>query len=117
MTDESFWKNKGYVKQPNGEWTHHSNLPDSRKPPQLEQNIRNEPLAKSGIQKKVSKRILVRITSYRRRLIDEDNLCEKYHVDLLRYASAIPSDAPDQCKIEVSQVKSKEEYVKIEVIR
>lgn len=64
-------------------------------------------LAKSKVKKGDSRRFLVRVTSYRRRLLDEDNLCEKYHVDLCRYAGCVPSDAPGQTKIEVSQVKVK----------
>lgn len=52
-----------------------------------------------------SGRFLVRITSYRNRLLDEDNLSEKYFCDLCRYAGIIPGDRPEEAKIEVSQVK------------
>jgi len=72
------------------------------------------------VQKAIGGSFLVRVTSYRRRLLDEDNLCEKFHVDLCRYAGIIPSDAPGQTKIEVSQKKvgSKEaEFVRIEIYR
>lgn len=64
-------------------------------------------LAEGKAEKGDSRRFLVRVTSFRRRLLDEDNLCEKYHVDLCRYAGCVPSDAPGQTKIEVSQVKVK----------
>ena len=51
-------------------------------------------------------RILVRIESVRKRLLDEDNLVSKYHTDLCRYSGLIPSDAPGVCKIETSQRKA-----------
>ena len=63
------------------------------------------PLAKAKAQKPDTGRVLVRVVSYRRRLLDEDNLSEKYFVDCARYAGLIPGDGPEQTKIEVSQVK------------
>lgn len=63
-------------------------------------------------------RVLVRVTSFRIRLLDEDNLCEKYHIDCLRYANLIPGDDPRQAKIETGQVKVRtkaEERVLIEI--
>ena len=56
-------------------------------------------------------RFLVRVTSFRVRLLDEDNLCEKYHVDCCRYAGVLPDDTPEQTRIEVRQekVRSKEQ--------
>jgi hypothetical protein len=56
-------------------------------------------------EKTPSTRFLVRVTDYRIRLIDEDNLSEKFTVDSLRYCGLLPSDAPGKCKIEVSQKK------------
>ena len=70
------------------------------------------------IQAGLGKRHVVRITSIRRRLLDEDNLCEKFFIDLLRHAGAIPGDAPGQTKIEVAQQKAgkgEPEEVRIEV--
>lgn len=64
------------------------------------------------------RRFLVRVTSYRHRLLDIDNLCEKYLVDLCRYAGVIPDDAPGTTAIEVSQQKvpaSEAEQTLIEV--
>lgn len=46
---------------------------------------------------------LVRVTSVRKRLLDEDNLCEKFHIDGLRYAGLLPDDAPAKCRIETTQ--------------
>lgn len=51
-------------------------------------------------------RVLVRVTSIRRRLLDEDNLCEKYVVDCCRYAGLLPEDSPSRTKIEVAQRKA-----------
>lgn len=50
-------------------------------------------------------RFLVSVTSYRRRMLDEDNLSEKYFCDLCRYAGIIPDDTPDRTQIKVSQIK------------
>jgi Holliday junction resolvase RusA-like endonuclease len=52
-----------------------------------------------------TRRFLVRVVSYRRKLIDVDNLCEKYVVDCCRYAGVLPDDGPAQTQIEVRQEK------------
>lgn len=49
----------------------------------------------------------VKITSYRVRLLDEDNLCVKFHVDALRYAGVLPNDNPALTSIRIAQVKVK----------
>lgn len=72
----------------------------------LESNPRDEPLATEEVQGPTGARFLVRVESIRKRLLDEDNLCEKYHVDLLRYAGVIPGDTPEEIKIEVGQRKA-----------
>jgi hypothetical protein len=56
-----------------------------------------------------SKRFFVRVTSVRRRLIDEDNLCEKYVVDCCRYAGLIDGDEPGKTRIEATQRKAGKE--------
>ena len=89
----------------------------ARQTPVLECAARNDPLEKAPVQKAVGQRFLVRVTSFRKRLLDEDNLAEKYHVDLLRYAGILPQDTPGICKIEVSQQKSKKEFTRIEVMQ
>ncbi len=73
---------------------------------ELERNIGNGPLAKGEAEKGNPERVLVRVTSVRKRLIDEDNLAEKYYVDCCRYAGLIYADSPDQTKIEVCQRKA-----------
>jgi len=70
-------------------------------------------------QKSHPARFLVRLTDYRVRLLDEDNLCPKYHVDTCRYCDYIPTDAPGRCKIEVRQEKvfnKKDIRVEIEIV-
>lgn len=51
------------------------------------------------------RRYQVRVTSYRQRLLDEDNLIPKYFIDSLRYCGIIPSDAPDKTHITTTQKK------------
>ena len=71
----------------------------------VESDIRTPSLGEKKAERPNSSRFLVRVTSFRRRLLDEDNLCEKYHVDLCRYANVISCDSPDKVKIEVGQEK------------
>ena len=62
---------------------------------------------------------IVRLKAFRINLLDEDNICEKLHVDSLRYAGLIHGDGPGQCKIETSQeqvFRESEECTEIEII-
>ena len=88
----------------------------SRTDTKLERPSGNEPLDKKEAEGRSSERFLVCVTSVRKRLLDEDNLCEKFHVDLCRYAGCIPSDAPECAKIEVSQRKAKRGEIEHTVI-
>ncbi|HUD75555.1 MAG TPA: hypothetical protein VMQ76_10815 [Terracidiphilus sp.] len=71
------------------------------------------------VEGRIGKRLLIRITATRTRLLDEDNLAEKYHVDLLRYASGgALGDSPATTHIEVAQQKAgpgEPEEVRLEV--
>lgn len=71
----------------------------------MERPAGNGALAAPQAKTSDSGRYLVRVVSYRTRLLDQDNLAEKYHVDACRYAGLIPSDAPDRTTIQVSQEK------------
>jgi hypothetical protein len=71
----------------------------------VESDIGTPSLGEKKAERPNSSRFLVRVTSFRKRLLDEDNLCEKYHVDLCRYAGIISCDSPDKVKIEVGQKK------------
>jgi hypothetical protein len=79
--------------------------------PVVERRPRPRPLAKSPPQGQNTARFLVSVTSFRVRLLDDDNLCEKYHVDCCRFANLLPDDAPGTARITVGQekVRSKEE--------
>ena len=81
-------------------------VPHSEAPPAVvECHLRLGPLAEGEAQKRDSGKFLVRVTSFRRRLLDEDNLCEKYHIDCCRYAGLLPGDDPSQARIETRQEK------------
>jgi len=75
-------------------------------PAVVERGSVHEPLEAQEVQRPACQRVLVRVESVRKRLLDEDNLCEKYHVDLLRYAGVISGDEADKTKIETSQCKA-----------
>jgi hypothetical protein len=77
----------------------------SGSPAELERHLGDGAMGEVQVQKGIGGRVLVRVTAYRRRLLDEDNLCEKYLVDLCRYCGALPSDAAGKAKIEVCQQK------------
>lgn len=65
----------------------------------------NGPLAEGQGEKRNTGKITVRITSFRTRLLDPDNLCPKYFIDGLRYAGLIPDDRPQDINLEVAQEK------------
>lgn len=84
----------------------------------VESVVGNKPLGQDEIQKTGESRFLVRVISVRKRLLDEDNLAEKFLVDCCRNAGLIPDDAPEFCKIEVAQRKVQDnepEHVIIEI--
>lgn len=108
---------KGLVRTASGEWA--KVLSKGSGPvTKLESYIGPRPLEPTQVEERPGQKFFVRITSFRRKLIDEDNLCEKYHVDLCRYAGALPSDAPKETRIKVNQEKVKtqeEERVEIAI--
>jgi hypothetical protein len=88
--------------------------------PVVERCPRARALGKAQAEACDTGRFLVRVTSYRRRLLDEDNLCEKYFVDCCRYAGLISGDEAGRTKIEVSQEKvarKEDERTEIEITR
>ena len=54
-----------------------------------------------------SGRVLVRITSYRRRLLDPDNLTPKWFLDSCRYSRIISDDRPEDISLQLGQEKVK----------
>jgi len=96
----------------------HLSVGDSRQAPKLEPDSSHAPLGQKKVQRPACERVLIRVESVRKRLIDEDNLCEKYHVDLCRYAGIVADDAPEQTEIQVCQrkaAKGENERVVVEV--
>jgi hypothetical protein len=84
----------------------------------VERDDRHGSLAEAQAQAEYPKRVLVRVTSIRHNLLDEDNLCEKVHIDCLRYSGVISGDDPGKAKIEVCQEKAEPgagEEIRIEV--
>lgn len=65
-----------------------------------------EPMGPLSREEKNTACFLVRLTSYRKRLLDPDNLCPKYFIDCLRYSGLIPDDRPEDIQIEVHQAKT-----------
>lgn len=109
---------KGYRLQPDGSWSRPPRPRDTRTDPELERDTCHEPLETAPVQKGASGKVLVLLTSFRRRLLDEDNLCEKYHVDCCRYAGLIRADDPGSAKIQICQEKvgsGQAEFVRIEI--
>lgn len=116
---------RGWTEQPNGSLSKPSKPSKPRLQPRrerptpiVERHLGNAALGALQVQELHTGRFLVRITSVRKRLIDEDNLCEKFHVDCCRYAGILPSDGPAKTSIEVSQRKAEkgeEEEVLVEV--
>lgn len=84
-----------------------------------EQAVRHESVAEEAREARHTDRVHVRVVSFRRRLIDPDNLCPKYFVDCARYAGFIKDDRAEDITLEVSQVKVKtktEERTEIEIL-
>ena len=61
-------------------------------------------------------RVVILITNYRLRLLDEDNLNQKKEIDCLRYARFIADDRPEDVKLFVRQWKvASESEVRTEI--
>lgn len=75
--------------------------------------IQDAPNAAVQGKKENPTRCRVSIVSYRRRLIDPDNLIPKYFIDSLRYLKVIEDDSAKHIVLEVRQEKSKMEYTEI----
>ncbi len=95
-----------------------ANAPGAGESSKLECPASKGTLATIKAQEVDPRSFFVRITSIRKRLLDEDNLASKYHTDCLRYAGLLPSDAPAQTRIETRQRKTnkgEEEHTVVEL--
>jgi len=81
------------------------------------QIVRNEPLEQNQRETFYTGSVSVCITSYRRRLLDPDNLCGKYFLDAARYSMLIADDTPEKVSYTIKQVKvRKKEEEKTEIV-
>lgn len=94
-------------------------LDDTGTPPKLERSAGDgaleTPQTKGGNQG----RVFVRVTSIRKRLLDPDNLCEKYHLDCCRYAGLLRDDTAAEISLKTDQRKARkgeEEHIEIEIM-
>lgn len=76
--------------------------PSSAKPKSI---VRHESLGAAPRKEAHRQRFSVRITSYRRRLADPDNLCGKFFVDQCRYLGLIPDDTAAVLDYSIRQEK------------
>jgi hypothetical protein len=67
--------------------------------------VRHEPLAAQEGKRGDPSRVYVCITSYRRRLIDPDNLVGKYFLDSARYCGWLRDDTAADVDYTIRQVK------------
>ena len=72
----------------------------------LEQDTRHGTLAEKPIETRSTGRVHIRFVSVRKRLLDPDNICEKWTLDCLRYIGVIRGDEPDKITLETSQRKA-----------
>ena len=81
------------------------------------QIVRNEPLEQIQRETYYTGSVSVCITSYRRRLLDPDNLCGKYFLDAARYSMLIADDTPEKVSYTIKQVKvRKKQEEKTEIV-
>lgn len=92
------------------ESTIRKNCPDdSGKVAVVERGFKHGREGQDSTQTQTARRTLVRIISVRKRLLDEDGICEKFLVDGLRYAGLLDQDSPDKTHIETHQRKCRDD--------
>ena len=105
------WTEAQYQEHLQRERQRNHNNPDSSQgaSPIAQQTAWYGPLAAGKVENDYPRRFVVRVTSVRRRLLDEDNLAAKFFTDGCRYAGVLPSDAPGKTSVieDQRQVKSK----------
>ncbi len=82
------------------------------------QTVWDEPLAAPKGKEGHTGCVPLRVTSYRRRLLDLDNCVSKFFIDCCRYSGLIRQDTPDAISYSVRQIKVKtreEERTEIEI--
>lgn len=105
-------RGKGFVPDGAGGWSKPKATGAARETQSAEPErvVFNAPVGEIQREALYTGRCLVRVESFRRRLIDPDNLVPKYFVDSLRYLGALRDDRAEDIEIRVSQTKvSREE--------
>ncbi|MDB6117400.1 MAG: hypothetical protein JWO08_1181 [Verrucomicrobiaceae bacterium] len=95
-----------------------SNAGGTRPDAKLERHPEHAALHSPPAEKGRPERFHIRFVSVRKRLIDPDNLSEKWLLDCLRFAQVIPGDEPEKITLETTQRKARkgeEEHTLIEV--
>jgi Holliday junction resolvase RusA-like endonuclease len=105
-------KNKGWVQSSPGVWARpkrDNQAGGVASSPIAEQAVCDEPLGAKRRETQDAGRFQVRITSYRRRLLDPDNLVGgcKYFIDCCRRAKIIPDDRQQDIELIVKQEQVK----------
>ena len=104
LTESILWQ-KGYRINSKNEWylphkTNNSTPVAEHKPSVSHDSVGKSEGADNGAGFRV-----VRIKSYRRNMVDERNIYDKYIVDALVRAKLLRDDTPKWCRIEVTQEK------------
>ena len=95
-----------------------ANAEGAGKTPKLERDPSNAALEAEQGEEGASSRVHIRFVSVRKRLLDPDNLSEKWLLDCLRYCGAIRGDEPDKITLETTQRKARkgeEEHTLVEI--
>ncbi|NBW23039.1 MAG: hypothetical protein EBR82_85355 [Caulobacteraceae bacterium] len=71
--------------------------------------VQHGAVGKAGGKKTHTGRVLVRITIFRKRLVDPCNAGQKYLVDCLRYVGLLVDDREQDIALEIRQEKTREE--------
>lgn len=87
-----------------------------RAPSESQCDLGHESLATHQVEERNTGRIIISYRIFRRRKLDPDNCFTKYHTDALRYKCLIRDDREQDIVVTTQQIKSKEEYVEIEII-
>lgn len=83
----------------------HPNLADTREPAKLEQPIVQKLVRGKKDKDLGTETVRIEITDVRKRLTDDDNLCEKFLVDCLRREGYIKDDSVKYVRIFTTQRK------------
>lgn len=91
-----------------------------RKTPKLERATGDGALGKNQGEKANAGRLHIRFESVRKRLLDPDNIAEKWLLDALRFANIIQGDEPEKITLETTQrkcEKGEEEHTLIQIFQ